>query len=232
MKDTSIDRAPGAGVMFDIVARAARVAVMAVIMAFVTAPTQLVAQAAPGTSHRHDASHAHGAPAQAPTPAPGAADARRLDGQAAFATVAEVVRLLDMDRGTDWSKVDLERLRRHLADMDLVTLRTAVARVDVPGGARFTVRGDTGTLAAAGRLARGHAPLLRAEQGYAMTVEDAPDAIVVTVTAGDTTGAANAAPARIRALGFVGLLATGDHHATHHVAIARGAAAGAPGAHH
>ena len=47
-------------------------------------------------------------------------------GQDAFGAIAEVVRTLEADPGTDWSKVDLERLRQHLIDMNEVVLRAAV----------------------------------------------------------------------------------------------------------
>jgi hypothetical protein len=180
-----------------------RVAALAVGVACIAAPARLGAQA-----HVHD-------PARG-SPAP---DRARLGGQAAFAAIAEVVRLLEADARTDWAKVDLERLRAHLVDMDRVTLRAAVTRDDVPGGARFTVRGDTGTLAAAARMARAHAPILVSERGWDTRVEEEAGTVRVTVTtrADDSTAAT-----RIRALGLVGLLATGDHHAAHHVAIARG----------
>ena len=39
-------------------------------------------------------------------------------GQAAFGAMAEVVRTLEGDPATDWSKVDIERLRQHLIDMN------------------------------------------------------------------------------------------------------------------
>jgi len=47
-------------------------------------------------------------------------------GQAAFAAIQEIVRILDADPKTDWSRVNLEGLRRHLQDMDEVTMRAAV----------------------------------------------------------------------------------------------------------
>src|SRR5262245_28903445 len=48
-------------------------------------------------------------------------------GQDAFGAIAEVVAILDADPATGWSRVDLERLRRHLIDMNEVVLRAAVA---------------------------------------------------------------------------------------------------------
>ena len=183
---------------------------LAAIMALAAAPAQLAAQ-----GHGHDMSHAHD-DAGVAAPAP---DAARLGGQAAFGTIAEVVRLLEADAGTDWRTVDLERLRAHLVDMDAVTLRSVVTREDVPNGARYLVRGDAATLAAAGRMLRAHAPTLHEERGWDAAVEEGDSLLRLTVTA---PAGSPSSVARIRALGLVGLLATGEHHALHHVAIARG----------
>src|SRR5690349_19552961 len=37
-------------------------------------------------------------------------------GQAAFATISEIVRMLKADPKTDWSRVNIEALRQHLID--------------------------------------------------------------------------------------------------------------------
>jgi len=44
----------------------------------------------------------------------------RMVGQDAFGAIREIVRILDADPKTDWSKVDLEALRQHLIDMNEV----------------------------------------------------------------------------------------------------------------
>ena len=53
----------------------------------------------------------------------------------------EVVRILEADPATDWSKVDIERLRQHLIDMSEVVLRSAVNQMPVPGASRWRSRG-------------------------------------------------------------------------------------------
>ena len=68
-------------------------------------------------------------------------------GQAAFATISEVVRMLEADSTTDWSKVNVEALRQHLVDMDAVTMRSIVHQRNVDGGIEAEV---TGTGATAG----------------------------------------------------------------------------------
>jgi len=170
-----------------------------------------VAAAAQDHVHTPGMRHDGGDPPAAPTE----------PGQAAFAAIAEIVRLLQADSTTDWSRVDLERLRAHLRDMDDVTLRADVRRDDVPGGARFTVRGTGRTVGAIQRMARAHATMLGAEAPMRATVEPLADGARVTVVAADAADAR--AATRIRALGFVGLLTAGAHHGPHHLAIAQGA---------
>ena len=64
-------------------------------------------------SHMEHAQHMHGADAVTPT----------HPGQEAFGTIQEIVRILEADPITDWSKVNIGALREHLIDMDEVTLR-------------------------------------------------------------------------------------------------------------
>lgn len=145
-------------------------------------------------------------------------------GQSAFAAIAEIVRILSADASTDWPKVNIEALRQHLIDMDDVTLRSVVEQAAVPGGARFTVRGEGRVAFAIRRMAKAHAQMVGAERGEHASVEEIPGGARVTITAANARDTTKVA--RIRALGFVGLLTTGDHHGPHHIAMARGDAAG------
>jgi hypothetical protein len=61
---------------------------------------------------------------------------------------------------------------------------------------------------------------------YRTSVTDIPGGARLTVTASDARDTATVA--RIRALGFIGLLTVGNHHAQHHMALARGQAMGHP----
>ncbi len=55
-------------------------------------------------------------------------------GQDAFGAIQEIVRLLEVDAKTDWSKVNLEALRQHLIDMNEVTLKADAAATPIEGG--------------------------------------------------------------------------------------------------
>jgi len=182
-------------------------AIAVTLLAFsVLAARPLTAQ-----EHVHTPGMTHPAPAaQLPT----------QGGQAAFAAIAEIVALLQADATTDWSKVNLERLRLHLVDMDLVTLRSRVAATPVVGGAQFVVRGTGETIAAIKRMTGAHVTMVMNNGGPRVVRTELPDGVRLLVTAVDTSDAG--AVARVRALGFIGLMATGDHHAAHHLALARG----------
>jgi hypothetical protein len=182
----------------------------------------------PGTGHHGPMSHGHTLHEQrphgpvTPTVAPPVASVPALPGQDAFGAIAEIVRILDADPRTDWSTVDLERLRQHLIDMHEVVLRAEVAASPVPGGLVVDVTG-------AGRTERGiramvvpHAAELDRMPGLAARTEAIPGGVRLTVVARDAGDAK--AVARVRGLGFIGLLTLGGHHQPHHLAMARGQA--------
>lgn len=160
----------------------------------------------------HDASR-QGAPASTPA-------ASGLGGQAAFTAMAEVVKLLMADSATDWSRVDLERLRQHLIDMNEVTLRAQVTQTPVPGGLQMEVRGTGRTRDAIRSMVRDHALMMQSETAMSAVTAESAEGVIVTVTAADTHD--TRLEQRIRALGFIGWLTLQDHHAEHHVALARG----------
>ncbi|NUQ11711.1 MAG: hypothetical protein HUU26_05180 [Gemmatimonadaceae bacterium] len=152
-------------------------------------------------------------------PVPAAAPSR--PGQAAFGAIAEIVGLLVADSTTDWTRVDIEALRQHLIDMEEVTMHAVVRQEAVTNGARFTVSGQGRTIAAIQRMARAHATTLTPADSLRMSVETSAAGAIVTVVA---TAPSPRMTARIRGLGFIGLLTLGDHHGPHHLAIARGQA--------
>jgi hypothetical protein len=67
-------------------------------------------------------------------------------GQDAFAAIQEVVRILEADPQTDWSKVNIEVLRQHLIDMNSVSLAAKSSSEPINGGVRLIVT-RTGTVA-------------------------------------------------------------------------------------
>ena len=97
-----------------------------------------------------------GAQMQHQPPMAGHSAAPTLPGQDAFGAIQEVVRILEADPTTDWTKVNLERLRQHLIDMNEVTLRSEVKSAVVPGGLVMEVTGTGRTEQAIRRMVVPH----------------------------------------------------------------------------
>jgi hypothetical protein len=145
-----------------------------------------------------------------------------LPGQDAFGAIAEIVRILESDPATDWSKVNLERLRQHLIDMNEVTLRSEVKSDAVPGGLAMNVTGTGRTEQAIHRMVMAHTTELNKLPEWSAKTEPIPGGMRLTVTAKNPEDAKTVA--RIRGLGLIGLLTVGAHHQLHHLAMARGEA--------
>jgi hypothetical protein len=137
-------------------------------------------------------------------------------GQAAFGAMQEIVRMLEADPDTDWSKVTLTALREHLLDMDEVTLRAVVKEERVDGGLRVEISGTDRTLAAIHRIVPAHVQELNQFPGWDAKAERIADGVMLTVTSADPKQAVH-----IRGLGFIGLLASAAHREAHHLAMAQ-----------
>ncbi|HYR40030.1 MAG TPA: hypothetical protein VEW27_12785 [Methylomirabilota bacterium] len=172
------------------------------------------AQVAPGTGGQGQMSHEGMHQGQHPTDAPA------MPGQDAFGAIQEIVRLLEADPNTDWSRVDLERLRQHLIDMNEVVLRAAVKPAQVPGGLAMDITGAGQTRAAIRAMVIPHAAELDKLPQWTVRAEPIAAGVRLTVIARDAADATTIV--RIRGLSFAGLLAQGGHHGPHHLAMAKG----------
>jgi hypothetical protein len=147
---------------------------------------------------------------------PGALGAPSMPGQDAFGTIQEVVQILQADPATDWSKVNIASLRQHLIDMDEVTLRAKAAERALDNGIEIVVTGEGRTLEAIKRMVPAHVSELR-EIGWAAKSEDLSNGVKLTVTAGESQPLA-----KLKALGFMGIMVQGAHHQPHHLMMAKG----------
>ena len=156
-----------------------------------------------GGAQEHQAGMTHAA--QVPVTEPG---------QGAFAAIAEIVTRLRSDTATDWTRVDIEALCRHLIDMDNVTLGSAASIAEVPGGTVFSViANDPDVVASIQSMVTAHAATMNDPSGWRLGA-------VTTATGADLTVTGEAQ--QIRALGFIGVMTVGLHHQAHHWAIATG----------
>jgi hypothetical protein len=142
-----------------------------------------------------------------------------LPGQDAFGAIAEVVKILDADPNTDWSKVDLERLRQHLIDMNEVVLRSAVRQTPVSGGLAMEITGTGRTEQAIRAMVVPHAVELNRMPEWTARAEPMAGGVRLVVVAKRPDDPR--AVARIRGLGFAGLITEGSHHQPHHLAKGR-----------
>lgn len=138
-------------------------------------------------------------------------------GQDAFGAIQEVVQILEADPATDWSKVNIGALREHLIDMNEVTLRANASERMLDNGIEIAVTGEGRTLAAIKRMVPAHAREL-GQNGWNAKTEDLPNGVKLTVVA-----SAAQPLAKLKALGFLGVMVQGGHHQPHHLMMARGA---------
>jgi len=173
----------------------------------------------PSASFAGTSPHDHCAHQAMAAAAPSSADATMptQPGQAAFAAIGEIVSILESDPATDWSRVDIGALRDHLVDMERLVTDTQVTQEPIEGGLEIVVGGPQGAVDAARRMVPAHAAMVAADRGWTVSVEDRGSDLLVRWTTADP-----AEVPRVRALGFYGLMAEGNHHPHHHLMIARG----------
>jgi hypothetical protein len=139
-----------------------------------------------------------------------------LPGQDAFGAIQEIVRILEADPNTDWSKVNIGALREHLIDMNEVTLHALADEKPLDNGVEITVTGEGRTIEAIKRMVPAHAHELRA-MGWTATTEDLANGARLVVTSNDP-----AQMVKLKALGFMGIMVQGSHHQMHHLMMAKG----------
>jgi len=142
-----------------------------------------------------------------------------MPGNEIFGTIQEVVQKLEADPNTDWKKVDLEDLRQHLLDMKAFTEEVEViSKKPVEKGVEIEVRPESKrAIDALKRMFRMHPSMLKEEKGWDMKAKQHANQWTITCTTEENTEVE-----KIRALGYIGLLAEGAHHQLHHWMIATG----------
>jgi hypothetical protein len=106
--------------------------------------------------------------------------------------------------------------------MNEVMLRSAVKQRPVPGGVVMEVTGTGRTEQAIRAMVVPHAAELDRMPSLAARTETIAGGVRLTVVAERPDDAKRVA--RIRGLGFAGLITEGGHHQPHHLAMARGEA--------
>jgi hypothetical protein len=138
-------------------------------------------------------------------------------GQSAFAAIAEIVALLEKDITTDWSTVDIDALREHLIDMNLLTLTSVVSKRVEADKVVFTIIGPKATQRAIKAMVPAHAKQLALMTSWTTNTEIEKSGVTMTIASEDIREIE-----KISNLGFFGIMAIGAHHQGHHLAMALG----------
>lgn len=178
--------------------------------------TPILAWSAPSSTETHPMPAGH-VMAHAPNARGAGAAMPQEPGQEMFGTVAEVIRILESSPDTDWSRVNIDALRKHLIDMNEVALNAQARSTQIPGGLRIRVTGTGRTTDAIHRMLAMHARTMDGRFGWRVAAQPIQAGDILTVTSDDPSQTV-----RIRALGFMGVMVYGTHHGMHHLAIARG----------
>jgi hypothetical protein len=161
---------------------------------------------AENSDHHDRAQHMHDSQTAIPT----------MPGQEVFGTIQEIVRILESDPTTDWSRVNIAALREHLIDMDEVTMRAAADVRNLDNSVEIRVRGEGRTLDAIKRMVPAHAHELEA-LGWNAHAKITTNGVTLVVTSNDPQELI-----KIKALGFIGIMVQGAHHQVHHLMMAKG----------
>lgn len=170
----------------------------------------------PVTAHAQSGHGQHTGEGSAASNASRPASTPIQSGQAAFGAIQEIIEILEADPATDWSRVDIEALRRHLIDMDLVTLRAEVRTEAAEGGMRFIVSGAGPVKDSIQRMVTAHSATMNGAGDWTFSATTTEDGAILTVVAPPHD------IAKLRGLGFIGVMTRGMHHQHHHLMIARG----------
>ncbi len=134
-----------------------------------------------------------------------------------FGAIQEVIIQLEQNPNTDWSQVDLEALRQHLLDMKAFTEEVEVlSQTPIDQGIELHVKpqSDLAIKALTNVLGK-HPSMLKSEMGWDMVSFQKDGHWVITCTTDKEEEVA-----KIRGLGYIGLLAAGAHHQLHHWMVA------------
>lgn len=135
-----------------------------------------------------------------------------------FATLQEVIEMLEANPNTDWKKVNLEALRLHLLEMQDMTMNVDVVRKQIKNGFEAIVTPTTNrAVMSLTQVLSAHPAQMKAESGWDMQVSNNNGVFTLSVTT-DNAGEVD----KIRGLGYIGVMAYGNHHQPHHWAIASG----------
>ena len=145
-------------------------------------------------------------PVMPTAPAPSATPLKEA-GNAIFGTIQETIKMLDADPNTNWEKIDIEGLRQHLIDMENFTSGVDVlSEKKIEKGAEMVIRAKSEMAHhSLSRALKAHPSMLTSETGWTMGVKQSKERFTLTIETQKPEEVA-----RLRALGYIGVMALGD----------------------
>ena len=135
-----------------------------------------------------------------------------------FAVIQETIALLEANPATDWSVVNIEALRSHLVAMQDMTLNVTVEQQPINLGFIAVVTPTTNrALESMTQVLSAHPSQMKNETGWDMAVTYNNGVFTISVTTDQLLDVD-----KIRGLGYIGIMAYGNHHQPHHWAMASG----------
>ena len=135
-----------------------------------------------------------------------------------FAVIQEAITLLEANPDTDWSMVNIEALRLHLVEMQDMTLNVTVEQEPIKLGFKGVITPTTNrALQSMSRVLSVHPSQMKEETGWDMVVTNNNGIFTIAVTTDQLQDVD-----KIRGLGYIGIMAYGNHHQPHHWAMASG----------
>lgn len=135
-----------------------------------------------------------------------------------FAVIQEAIKGLEAGADTNWTKVDFEGLRKHLVEMNDMTLNVDVQETDIEDGFKaIVIPTHNRAIRSLSNVLKNHPVMMEAETGWKMKVERVNDLFVIKVTTKKLEEVD-----KIRGLGYIGVMAYGNHHQPHHKGMVLG----------
>ena len=135
-----------------------------------------------------------------------------------FAVIQEAIALLEANPDTDWAVVNIEAVRSHLVEMQDMTLNVTVEQEPINLGFMAVITPTTNrALESMIQVLSVHPSQMKIETDWDMTVTNNNGIFTITVTTNKLSDID-----KIRGLGYIGIMAYGNHHQPHHWAMASG----------
>ncbi len=136
-----------------------------------------------------------------------------------FGTIQEVIINLNANPNTNWAKVNITALKEHLLDMRDMTINVKViSKKALKNGSEILIKPETKrSIQSIKRVLSAHPAQLKKETNWEMQVQkEGIEYRLITTTNKPIE------VDKIIGLGYIGLMAYGNHHQYHHLLIASG----------